>query len=444
LDAIGLIPSFGGPLFTIAVFIIALSVIVAVHEYGHYIVGRWSGIHAEVFSLGFGPVLWSRVDRRGTKWQIAALPFGGFVKFLGDADAASAKDEGALHAMAEGERRRSMHGAPLWARAATVAAGPVFNFILSIVVFAAIIGVRGTASDPLSVAELRPVPVEQGLQVGDEILAIAGIETPELEAFDGFIEKLPSETVLNYSVRRAGEVMTVPGPHPYPPIISSLTPGSAAMDIDLRVGDVIQSVDGEPVATFAELRDIVGASEGKPMLLKIWRDGEVIDFTLAPRRMDLPKTDGGFETRWLIGISGGMVFVPMTESPGILASIGYGAEQTWFIVKSSISGLTHVISGAISSCNIRGPIGIAQTSGEIASQGLISFIWFIAVLSTAVGLLNLFPVPVLDGGHLVFHAYEAVVGKPPSDGALRVLMAIGLALLLTLMGFALMNDLTCP
>ncbi len=444
MDAIGLIPSFGGPLFTIAVFIIALSVIVAVHEYGHYIVGRWSGIHAEVFSLGFGPVLWSRVDRRGTKWQIAALPFGGFVKFLGDADAASAKDEGALHAMAEGERRRSMHGAPLWARAATVAAGPVFNFILSIVVFAAIIGVRGTASDPLSVAELRPVPVEQGLQVGDEILAIAGIETPELEAFDGFIEKLPSETVLNYSVRRAGEVMTVPGPHPYPPIISSLTPGSAAMDIDLRVGDVIQSVDGEPVATFAELRDIVGASEGKPMLLKIWRDGEVIDFTLAPRRMDLPKTDGGFETRWLIGISGGMVFVPMTESPGILASIGYGAEQTWFIVKSSISGLTHVISGAISSCNIRGPIGIAQTSGEIASQGLISFIWFIAVLSTAVGLLNLFPVPVLDGGHLVFHAYEAVVGKPPSDGALRVLMAIGLALLLTLMGFALMNDLTCP
>ncbi len=198
------------------------------------------------------------------------------------------------------------------------------------------------------------------------------------------------------------------------------------------------------MATFAQLRDIVGASDGKPMLLKVWRDGAVIDFTLAPRRMDLPDADGGFETRWLIGISGGMVFVPMTESPGVLTSVGYGAEQTWFIMKSSISGLTHVISGAISSCNIRGPIGIAQTSGEIASQGLTSFIWFIAVLSTAVGLLNLFPVPVLDGGHLVFHAYEAVVGKPPSDGALRVLMTIGFALLLTMMGFALMNDLTCP
>ena len=230
----------------------------------------------------------------------------------------------------------------------------------------------------------------------------------------------------------------------YPPIVSSLTPGSAAMDIDMKVGDVIQSVDGEPVATFAELRDIVGESDGAPMLLKVWRDGQVIDFTLAPRRMDLPTQEGGFETRWLIGISGGMVFAPQTASPGVLASIAYGADQTWYIITSSISGLTHVISGAISSCNIRGPIGIAQTSGEIASQGLTSFIWFIAVLSTAVGLLNLFPVPVLDGGHLVFHAYEAVTGKPPSDNALRVLMAIGLALLLTLMGFALMNDLTCP
>ena len=444
MDSIGLIPSFGGFFFTIAAFVVALLIIVAIHEFGHYIVGRWSGIHAEVFSLGFGPVLWSRTDRRGTRWQIAVLPFGGFVRFLGDADAASGKDEGALHAMAEGERRRSMHGAPLWARAATVAAGPVFNFILSIAVFAAVIGYRGLASDPLTIAELRPVPVEQGLQVGDEVLAIAGVETPQLEEFDGFVQKLPDEDVLDYSVRRDGQVLTVAGPHPYPPIVSSLTPGSAAMDIDMKVGDVIQSVDGEPVATFAELRDIVGDSDGAPMLLKVWRDGQVIDFTLAPRRMDLPTQEGGFETRWLIGISGGMVFAPQTASPGVLASIAYGADQTWYIITSSISGLTHVISGAISSCNIRGPIGIAQTSGEIASQGLTSFIWFIAVLSTAVGLLNLFPVPVLDGGHLVFHAYEAVTGKPPSDNALRVLMAIGLALLLTLMGFALMNDLTCP
>ncbi len=444
MDTIGLIPSFGGFVYTVVAFVIALLIIVAIHEFGHYIVGRWSGIHAEVFSLGFGPVIWSRMDRRGTKWQIAALPFGGFVKFLGDADAASGKNEGMLHAMAEGERRRSMHGAPLWARAATVAAGPAFNFILSILIFAAIIGWRGTASDPLTIAELRPMPVEQGLMVGDEVLAVAGLDVPELEKIGDFVDELPGALLLDYTVRRDDAVLTVPGPHPYPPLVGSLSPGSAAMDIDLRVGDVVRSVNGEPVETFKQLREITGASGGKPMLLEVWREGDLLEFTLAPRRVDLPTPEGGFETRWLIGITGGMVFVPMTDSPGILAAIGYGTEQTWFIMKSSISGLTHVISGAISSCNIRGPIGIAQTSGEIASQGLTNFIWFIAVLSTAVGLLNLFPVPVLDGGHLVFHAYEAVVGKPPSDAALRVLMAVGLALLLMLMGFALLNDLTCP
>lgn len=443
METIGLIPSFGGLFFTIAAFVIALLIIVAIHEFGHYIVGRWTGIHAEVFSLGFGPVIWSRVDKHGTRWQLATLPFGGFVKFLGDSNAASGKDEGAIHSMAEGERRRSMHGAPLWARAATVAAGPIFNFILSILIFAAIIGWRGTASEPLTIAELLPVPVEQGIMVDDEVLAIAGIDTPKLDEFDGFIKELPSKSVLDYTVKRDDAVLTVPGSHPYPPIISSLTPGAAAMDIDLQVGDVIETVDGVSVATFRQLRDIVGDSDGKPLLLEVWRDGSVMEFTLAPRRMDIPDVDGGFETRWLIGITGGMVFVPKTESPGVLSSFGYGANQTWFIMKSSISGLTHVISGAISPCNIRGPIGIAQTSGEVASQGLISFIWFIGVLSTAVGLLNLFPVPVLDGGHLVFHAYEAVFRKPPSDSALRVLMTIGMALLLTLMVFALWNDLTC-
>jgi regulator of sigma E protease len=133
------IPQFGNLAFTIAAFIAALSIIVAIHEYGHYIVGRWSGIHAEVFSIGFGPILLSRTDRHGTRWQIAALPFGGYVKFLGDADAASGKDGAAIDALDMAERRRSMHGAPLWARAATVAAGPVFNFIFSILIFAAVL-----------------------------------------------------------------------------------------------------------------------------------------------------------------------------------------------------------------------------------------------------------------------------------------------------------------
>ena len=148
MDMIGLIPSFGGLLYTVVAFVVALSIIVAVHEYGHYIVGRWSGIQAEVFSLGFGPVVFSRTDRRGTRWQIAALPLGGYVRFLGDADAASGRGDGSDGgADARTERRQTMHGAPLWARAATVLAGPVFNFILSILVFAGFFMVQGVATE---------------------------------------------------------------------------------------------------------------------------------------------------------------------------------------------------------------------------------------------------------------------------------------------------------
>jgi len=444
LELISLIPSFGNLLFTIGAFIVALVIIISIHEYGHYIVGRWTGIHAEVFSLGFGPVLWSRRDKHGTLWQVAAVPFGGYVKFLGDADAASGKDVEAMDALAQKDRRRSMHGAPLWARALTVAAGPVFNFILSILVFSAIIGWRGVASDPLTVEEIRPIPYEQGLLAGDEILAVAGQPTPRLEQLDAFIEQLPVAGALEYRVRRDGAELTVSAPFPFPPLVVGLSPGSAAMDAGIQAGDVIQSVDGVPLVAFSELRKIVGDSDGRALLLEIWRDGEVLQVTLVPRRVDIPRQEGGFETRWLIGISGGTLFVPQTSTPGLVEAVGYGLNQTSFVITSSLSGLYHVIIGSISSCNLRGPVGIAQTSGQAASQGLLSFIWFVAVLSTAVGLLNLFPIPILDGGQLVFHAYEAVAGRPPSDKALRIMMAVGLTLILSLMIFALSNDFLCP
>ncbi len=444
MELINFIPSFGNLLFTIGAFVLALIVIISIHEYGHYIVGRWSGIYAEVFSLGFGPVVWSRVDKRGTKWQLAAIPFGGYVKFLGDTDAASGKDNEGIGAMSVEEQRHTMHGAPLWARAATVAAGPVFNFILSIIVFSAIIGWRGIATDPLTVADLRPTPVENGLMIGDEVLAIAGLTTPKLENFEGYADSLPVEPVIDYLVRRDGSEMTVSGPYPYPPMVVGLAPGSAAMDAGMKVGDVITDVDGVSVFAFTQLQDIVLASDGKELALTVWREGDVVDLNMTPRKTDLPLPEGGFETRLLIGITGGMLFEPQTATPGLFETLGYGVDQTYFIIKSSISGLYHVIVGSISSCNLRGPVGIAQTSGEAASQGALSFIWFIAVLSTAVGLLNLFPIPILDGGHLVFFAYEAVTRRPPNEKALRILMGTGLALILTLMVFALSNDFFCP
>lgn len=447
MDLIGLIPGFGGLIYTIIAFILALSIIVAIHEYGHYIVGRWSGIHADVFSIGFGPVLFSRVDRRGTVWQVAALPLGGYVKFAGDADAASASRDGAaLDDMDATALRRTMHGAPLWARSATVAAGPMFNFILSILVFGAIIMSRGEATSPMQIEALAPLPQEQGvtLQPGDKVQAVGGVAIEDITALYGAIPDLPKDALIEYEVLRGDSTRVVQGPYPFPPLIEQVQPTSAAMDAGLRVGDVITSIDEAPITAFRQLQDAVAASEGAPLLLDVWREGETLEFTLAPREVDLPTGDGGFETRWLIGMTGGLAFEPATTTPGVFQALNAGFQQTIFIVESSLSGLYHMVTGAISSCNLRGPIGIAETSGAAASQGVQSFIWFIAVLSTAVGLLNLFPIPVLDGGHLVFHAWEAVRGKPPSDGALRVLMGVGLTLLLSLMAFALTNDLFCP
>lgn len=449
MDIIALIPQFGGFVYTLLAFVVALSVIVAVHEYGHYIVGRWSGIHAEVFSVGFGPVLWSRVDRHGTKWQVAALPFGGYVKFLGDADAASGKDN---EAMAEAVKdpaalRRTMHGAPLWARAATVAAGPAFNFAMSILIFTTIFMLRGVPSEPLTVGELRPLPWgEIQLAEGDEVLAIEGMTPPsfgDTDAWERFREAIPQQKLLSYDVRRDGVEMRVDGPFLHPPHIIQVAPRSAAMDIGLASGDVITGIDGTPIFAFDQLKTRVEASDGKALLLDVWREGETLEFALVPRRTDEPQAEGGFATQWRIGIVGGMAFDPATTAASPFEAVTSGVSQTYRIVQGSLSGLWHMITGAISSCNISGPLGIAQTSGAMASQGAQSFVWFIAVLSTAVGLLNLFPIPALDGGHLVFYAYELVAGKPPSDKALRILMTLGIMLILSLMVFALSNDIFC-
>lgn len=449
MDILGLIPQFGSVIWTLIAFVVALSVIVAIHEYGHYIVGRWSGIHADVFSLGFGPVLFSRFDRHGTKWQFALLPFGGYVKFKGDANAASGKDVDAMEATPPEELRNTMHGAPLWARTLTVAAGPAFNFALSILVFAAIVMTNGVTADPLAVGKIRPMPADQiqELRPGDQVLKIAGLDAPsftDAESFAAFEEALPRAPVLDYLVLRDGQEQLVQGPFLLPPLVVGVSPKSAAMAIAMQPGDVITAIDNAPIFTFEQLKDAVEGSDGRVLLLNVWRDGDTIEFALKPKRTDEPQPEGGFVTNWRIGIAGGMVFEPATSAPGIGQALWGGVEQTGLIMRGSVSGLWNMITGAISTCNMSGPIGIAQVSGEMASQGAQSFIWFIAVLSAAVGLLNLFPIPALDGGHLVFYAYEAVAGKPPSDGALRILMAVGIALVLSLMVFALGNDIFCP
>ncbi|MBL8563377.1 MAG: RIP metalloprotease RseP [Gemmobacter sp.] len=444
MDLIGFLPDFGNIFLSLGAFIVALSVIIAVHEYGHYIVGRWSGIHADVFSLGFGPVLASRVDRRGTRWQLAAIPLGGYVKFAGDANAASAVDGEAIATLTPAERRRTMHGAPLWARTATVAAGPLFNFLMSIAVFAAFFWVKGIATDVPVVAEVTPVSeAAAALLPGDTILALNGQPTPDWEALGKAADTLPDAATAPYTVLRNGTEMQITGPHPQPPLAENVTPFSAAAEAGVLPGDLVLAVNGTPVASFNALREIIGASDGQPQTLTLRRNGAETTITVTPKRQDLPLKEGGFETRWLLGLSGGLIFSPETRTPGPVEGLWLGVQQVGNVISTSLSGLGHMIAGKISTCNMQGAIGIAKTSAAAASDGLPTFIWFIAMLSTAIGMMNLFPIPVLDGGHLVFFAYEAVFRRPPSEKVMGVLMTMGLAILISVMVFGLSRDVLC-
>ncbi|WP_375281759.1 RIP metalloprotease RseP [Pseudooctadecabacter sp.] len=440
-----LIPSFGNFAFTLVFFVIALSVIVAIHEYGHYIVGRWSGIHADVFSIGFGKVLYSRTDKRGTVWQVAALPFGGYVKFKGDANAASmpvAEDGQVAYA------RDTMLGAPLWARSATVAAGPIFNFILSFFVFAGVLLFQGQPLTPLTVSEIPGFPDEitQELQPGDRVLRVEGVAINYPDGFGAAVADLPSQPSVSYDIERDGDRLTVQGPQPQPALVQSITPRSAADDAGLRINDVIVRMNDTPIYQFGDMVDVVEAVGGNPIEIEVWRNGETFVDTLTPRLVALPQEDGSMRDEPKLGIgNGGLFFEPATTDVGVFEAARLAIQQVWFIIVQSLNGLKQMIIGNINTCNLSGPVGIAETSGSMAAQGTISFISFIAVLSTAVGLLNLFPIPILDGGHLVFHAYEAVTGKMPSDNALRIFMAMGLAIIGTLMLFAIGNDLLfCP
>ncbi|RBW44470.1 RIP metalloprotease RseP [Loktanella sp. D2R18] len=435
---------FGNLAFAIAAFVVALSVIVAVHEYGHYIVGRWCGIHAEVFSLGFGPRLFGWVDKRGTRWQVAAVPLGGYVKFLGDANAASVGSE---EVAPDVDPRHTMEGAPLWARTATVAAGPVFNFILAILVFAGAVMVQGQAVDPLTYDSAKPLPdgIVNQLEQGDVLIAVDGVLFNDPDRTENILDLVQSAPQLDYTILRDGAEMIVTGPFVMPSLIGSVTPRSAADEAGLVKGDVITTIDGAPVYSFLQVQEKVFAAAGAPVVLDLWNEGETRTVTLTARQTDTPLPEGGFQTRYLIGVSSDFFFDAMVESISVTDALTFGVNGVWNSATTTFSAVKHMILGNISTCNMSGPIGIAETSASMARQGTQSFIWLIGMLSAAVGIMNLLPIPVLDGGHLVFYGYEAVARRKPSEKAIQVFMSIGLTLILTMMLFTLLNDtILCP
>lgn len=434
----------GGTAWTVVFFIIGLSVIIFVHEYGHYIVGRWSGIHAEVFSLGFGPILFSRQDRRGTRWQVAAIPFGGYVKFLGDADPSSVRPAD-VSGLSETEQRHTMAGAPLWARAATVFAGPLANFILAFGLYAGLILIGGVVREEPTVGRMHALPAAgDSLHEGDVILAIAGVPTPDWDGFNRAKEAAKSSATVLYTVRRDGAEVAVTGPHPNAVVVGQVALRSAALDAGIEAGDVILKAGGQDIRAFDELVAIVKASKGKPIPLTIWRGGKTFDLSLTPRLQIAPDNQTGELTeRYMIGLISGLAFDPGMRTPS-LWEVVTGASMTMTdMTVSMFAGLNRMIRGMISTCGFSGAIAIAETMGDAARIGIETFLTVLAGLSLGIGIMNLFPIPVLDGGHLMFHAYEALARRKPSPRVLNLLMAAGLSLVIFTMLFALSRDLVC-
>ncbi|MDC3205593.1 RIP metalloprotease RseP [Paracoccaceae bacterium] len=439
-------PFFGGVLHPVISFIVSLSIIVFVHEYGHYIVGKWTGIKADVFSVGMGPVVLSRVDKNGTTWQLAAIPFGGFVKFKGDANISSSHVDPKTSAYNKRDLRATLHGAPLWARTATVAAGPVFNFVFSIIIFFSLFVSVGQVREPLTISKINPLPFINQLKEGDEIISISGFQLSSASSIKDMLEYIENidKKSIEYEVRRDGEIFNLSGPPVDLPRISGLVPLSAAVEASLNAGDVILEINGEPINKFNQLKEAVEKSAGSPINLTVWREEKIFQTTIVPKREDIPQPEGGFITKWRIGIIGSIYpFELLTESIPVLQAIKLSFFQTYSIITSSINGLYHIIAGNISTCNLSGPIEIAEISSHMAKEGLQSFIQTLALFSAAIGFMNLLPIPVLDGGHLVFFAYEAIFKKPPNQKAFSALMTVGFAFILFFMMFAIFNDYFC-
>lgn len=371
----GLTSIFGFLTGYIVPFVVVLSLLVFVHEMGHYLVGRWSGIRVLAFSVGFGPEIVGFTDRHGTRWKISAIPLGGYVRFFGDEDASSKPDMEKLKTMSPEDRERSFAGAKLWKRAATVAAGPIANFLLAIVIFATLFSIYGR-----SVAD---------------------------------------------------------------PVVAEVKPQSAAAEAGILPGDLLFAIDGAKVETFDDVRRYVSIRPEQRIVVTIERNGEKMDLPMVPKRTDMTDQFGNKIEIGLIGIVTNQEvghFRVQTYTP--LAALREGTVQTWYIVTGTFKYIGNLFEGYMKPDQLGGPIRVAQASGQMATLGVAALLQLAAVLSVSIGLLNLMPVPVLDGGHLMFYAIEAVRGKPLGASAQEIAFRIGLAMVLSLMVFATWNDIS--
>ncbi len=437
------IPFIGPAAYYLLPFVLVLGIVVAVHEYGHYIVAKWCGVHSDVFSLGFGPELFGWDDTKGTRWKVCLIPLGGYVKFRGDADAASARpDDDAIQTMTEAELSASFPRAALWKRTLIVAAGPVFNFVLAVLIFAGGAMISGLPTDAPVIGQVveETEGARAGFEAGDRVLSVGDQPIDSFQAFGSALVTDTSET-KPVAIERDGARLVIPFSFTKPVTIASVSDG-AARAAGLEPGDVILSIDGAPARVFEDLRTAVMASEGKALTFEIDRAGEALSVDVTPRPHTGTDDTGETVQQWLIGVTGDTAIGLRSslERSGPVEALQYGTRATAGIIGGSLDFIADIFRGQGDSAELGGPIRIAEVSGEAADDGFASLMRLTAILSASIGLINLFPIPVLDGGHLLFYAIEAVRGRPLSERMQEVGLTIGLAMVVMLMVYATYND----
>lgn len=357
-------------------FLLVLGPLVTVHELGHYLVGRWFGVKAESFSIGFGRELAGWTDRRGTRWKLSLLPLGGYVQFKGDMDPASIPHPEELAKIPPEERGDSFHHKPLWQRALIVFAGPATNLLVAIAIFAA-----------FNMAYGKPVPAD-----------------PQQE---------------NY--------------------VAAFAAKSPAREAGIRIGDRIVAIDGEAMLDYRQLQRTVMMQPAKQLAVTVERGGERLTIPVTTGRFTVADRFGNSSTIGLIGIEGRNL-PTRYERLGPVAAVGYAIDQCRGIVETMVTGLGQIVTGQRSVKELGGPLKIAKFSGEQLSLGPDAFVWFIALISLNLAFINLLPIPALDGGHLAFYAIEAVRRKPVGARETEWAYRTGIALVLGLMVFVTVND----
>ena len=429
---------FGTSFFGFLSIVVAFSLVIFIHEFGHFYVGKKCGIGVKEFSIGFGPRVFSFKDKTGVIWKLSLLPLGGFVKFEGDSDPSSMTKSN----IQENVSSMQFNNAPIWARFLTILAGPLANIVFSVVVFSILVFLTGVANDKPVIGKVDTLPFQNlDIKEGDTVLAMNQIPVKSFSDIISIYGEVGDERELEIKIKRGSETLLVETQNLFQPIVKDIEILSPSSRAGIMIGDLILKVNGTRIFEFSELKQFVKESSGRPLLLDIWRNGIKIQKSLIPENRPIETANGQLKETLRIGIVGGFALEPERISPDILTSLKLGLITTWRVVSGSIKGLIEIVKGSISAKHLTGPIGIAHAITDVSKNGFIPFFSLVALISTGIAVINLFPLPVLDGGHLLLLAYEKLIGTAPSEAFMRVFMVFGLALILSLMLFATYNDL---